>query len=171
MSLKIQEILVSQIKPAAYNPRKDLKPGDPAYDRLKKALAQFALVEPLVWNKRTGNLVGGHQRFKILLERGDKKVPVSVVDLDDRDEKALNLSLNKHAGEWEMASLSDLIRELGATEFDLEAAGFDPTEIERLEAWTPPNAGQTDEDESPEPRANPISRRGDLWLLGKHQIL
>jgi ParB-like chromosome segregation protein Spo0J len=59
----IQKIAISKIKPAAYNPRKDLKPGDPEYLKLAKSMKEFDLVEPLVWNKRSGNLVGGHQRL------------------------------------------------------------------------------------------------------------
>ena len=58
--MMIQTVPISQIERARYNPRKWLKPGDPAYDQLRKAVAMFGLVEPLVWNKRTGNLVGGH---------------------------------------------------------------------------------------------------------------
>ena len=93
--MMIQTVPISQIERARYNPRKWLKPGDPAYDQLRKAVETFGLVEPLVWNKRSGNLVGGHQRLSVLEERGDTEVEVSVVDLAPRDEKALNLALNK----------------------------------------------------------------------------
>src|SRR6476619_5049927 len=105
--MNIQVIPIANIQRAKYNPRRVLKPGDPAYDKLKKAVATFGLVEPLVWNQRTGNLVGGHQRLSILEERGDSQVEVSVVDLEEREEKALNLALNKHTGEWDFASLAD----------------------------------------------------------------
>lgn len=136
--LNIQKIATDRIKPAAYNPRKDLKPGDPAYDRLKKAMDSFGLVEPLVWNQRTGNLVGGHQRFKILIEDpAVTEIPVSVVDLDDRDEKALNLALNKHAGEWDFATLADLVQELDAGDLDMEVTGFSAEDLEELATWTP----------------------------------
>ena len=50
--------------PADYNPRKDLKPGDPEYDKLKRSMEQFGYVEPVIWNKATGRVVGGHQRLK-----------------------------------------------------------------------------------------------------------
>ena len=56
----IKTIPITQINPAAYNPRKDLQPGDPKYKKLKKSLTEFDCVEPLVWNEDTGNLVGGH---------------------------------------------------------------------------------------------------------------
>ena len=169
--MEILEVPVGQIKPAAYNPRKDLRPGDPAYDRLKKALTQFDLVEPLVWNRRSGNLVGGHQRFKILQERGDAVIPVSVVDLSERDEKALNLALNRHSGEWDFASLADLLGELDGGDLDMEITGFDAVELERLMTWTAPNAGLTGENAAPPLPADAITKRGDVWLLGKHRLM
>jgi len=95
-------------------------------------LTEFDLVEPLIWNKRTGNLVGGHQRLKILQERGNKEVEVSVVDLPDNKEKALNLALNKISGEWDFPKLKDLLEELDAGGFDIEITGFDDKEIEDL---------------------------------------
>lgn len=64
----IKEIEVSKINPAAYNPRMDLQPNDPEYQKLKKSIEEFGYIDPLIWNERTGNLVGGHQRYKILLE-------------------------------------------------------------------------------------------------------
>ncbi len=73
----IQKVPVSEVNPAPYNPRIDLQPGHPDYEKLKKSIIEFGYVEPLVWNKRTGTLVGGHQRFKILKEQGLKEVDVS----------------------------------------------------------------------------------------------
>ena len=80
--MDVQRIPLARIKAAAYNPRKDLRPGDPEYEKLRRSIERWDLVEPLVWNRRTGNLVGGHQRLKILEARGDTEVEVSVVDLD-----------------------------------------------------------------------------------------
>ena len=80
----------------------------------RKACHTFGYVEPLVWNKRTGSLVGGHQRFKILLEQGLKEVDVSVVDLDLEKEKTLNIALNKISGDyhWDDKKLGALLDEL-----------------------------------------------------------
>lgn len=64
--MEIREVPVEKLNPAAYNPRKDLKPGDPEYEKLKRSLDTFGCVEPIVWNERTGNVVGGHQRLKVL---------------------------------------------------------------------------------------------------------
>lgn len=170
--MNILDIAITKVHPAKYNPRKDLVPGDPAYDKLKKALDRFDLVEPLVWNKRTGNLVGGHQRFKIIKERGDKKVTVSVVDLDELSEKALNLALNKHAGEWEFASLAEIMKELTAADLDIDVTGFDAAELEKMMGLSaPPAEEDAEEDDVPEPPNDPVTKPGDLWLLGGHRIL
>ena len=130
--MDIQTLEIDSINPAVYNPRKDLQPGDPEYDKLKKSILEFDMVEPLVWNKRTGNLVGGHQRLKILKELGIDKVEVSVVDLSQVKEKALNIALNKIQGEWDIPMLKDLLQELDTGELDMEITGFDLKEIEDL---------------------------------------
>ena len=136
--MHIERISIRKIKLAAYNPRKELKVGSPAYERLKKSIDTFGSVEPLVWNKRSGNLVSGHQRLKILKARGDRAVDVSVVDLDDEREKLLNLTLNQHAGEWDNAQLADLLRDLaGIDGIDLDLSGFAPADLDKLVSWTP----------------------------------
>ena len=135
--MKIATIPISKVHPAAYNPRKDLKPSDPEYQRLAKAVDKFGMVEPLVWNERSGNLVGGHQRFKILKQGGAKTVEVSIVDLDDVDEKALNLALNKQGGAWDFAALSTILEEFKIADFDMEIAGFDPEELQQIATYSP----------------------------------
>src|SRR5690606_23577359 len=108
-AVRVERVLIDRINPAAYNPRKDLQPGDPEYDKLKTSIERFGFVEPLVWNERSGNLVGGHQRFKILVARGDTEIEVSVVDLDEAEERALNVALNKIEGEWDQEKLRELL--------------------------------------------------------------
>ena len=169
--MDIQTVEITRIKPATYNPRKDLQPGDPEYLKLKKSILEFDMVEPLIWNKRTGNLVGGHQRLKILREMGVKSIEVSVVDLEEVKEKALNLALNKISGEWDYPSLKDLLEELDTGAFDMEITGFDTKEIEELMSqFHEPEPGLTDEDAVPE-ATEAICRRGDLWQLGNHRLL
>lgn len=129
--VEVVRIPVEEIKPAPYNPRRPLQPGDPMYEALARSLDEFGLVEPLVWNRRTGHLVGGHQRLRVLLERGVKEVDVSVVDLPLEKEKALNVALNKIQGEWDEAMLAALLEELddaGA----LDLTGFDRAELDVL---------------------------------------
>ena len=162
----IQTIPIDKINIAAYNPRKDLKPGDPEYEKLKKSILTFDLVEPLVWNKRSGNLVGGHQRLKVLKELGQTEVEVSVVDLPDNKEKALNLALNKISGEWDLPRLKDILEELDTGDIDIEITGFDVKEIEDLlTQFHVPEEGLTDDDEIPE-KVEAVCKTGDLWILG-----
>jgi len=133
----VRRVPISQIKPAAYNPRKDLKPGDPDYEALRRSVERWDLVEPLVWNARSGNLVGGHQRLKILQQLGHTEADVSVVDLDEPDEKALNLALNRIQGAWDQDRLAGLLKGLNAEGFDLTLTGFNTTELEDLMGHVP----------------------------------
>ena len=110
LGMNIQTVPIERINPAPYNPRIDLNPDDERYRRIVRSLDTFGLVEPLVWNKRTGHLVGGHQRLKVLIARGASEAPVSVVDLPEKKEKALNLALNKVGGDWDQGLLADLLR-------------------------------------------------------------
>ena len=66
---------LEDISPADYNPRKTLKPGDQEYESLKNSLDRFGLAEPLIYNKRTGTLISGHQRLMSLktVERKKQK--------------------------------------------------------------------------------------------------
>lgn len=136
--MNIARMNVSKLKPAPYNPRLDIKPGDPVYDKLKRSIEEFGLVEPIVWNKRTGHVVGGHQRLKVLQEMGVEETEVVVVDLDETREKALNLALNKIENDWDLPKLKDLLEELDTGEIDIEVTGFDEAEIERLMTAFPP---------------------------------
>ncbi|MEC0553801.1 transcriptional regulator [Bacillus haynesii] len=120
--MNIREILVEKINPAAYNPRIDLQPGDPEYEAFKQSMTRFGAVEPLVWNERTGNLVGGHQRFKILMEEKPKTLLVSV----------LNLALNKISGDWDDYKLEQVLEDLQHNNFDLSLTGFSESEIDEI---------------------------------------
>ena len=80
--MNIQKISVDKLNPAEYNPRKDLKPGDKEYEKLKRSIEEFGYVEPVIWNQKTGNVVGGHQRLKVLLDLGQTEIDCVVVDLD-----------------------------------------------------------------------------------------
>jgi len=87
----IKRMSTGDLRPADYNPREI---SDEALEGLGKSLDRFGVVEPLVFNKRTKTLVGGHQRLRVLLDRGITEVDVVVVNLDRIEEKALNITLN-----------------------------------------------------------------------------
>lgn len=82
-----------QLKPATYNPRKIT---DKSKAFLGKSIDTFGMLVPIVWNERTGNIVGGHQRYDHLLESGETEADVVVVNFGDHDEVALNIALNHH---------------------------------------------------------------------------
>lgn len=132
-SLKIRLLPIEQLVPAPYNPRKSLKPTDPAYRKLEASLREFGMVEPLIWNERTGHVVGGHTRLGILKKLGFKKVPVSVVRLSEKREKALNIVLNNQEaqGRYDSEKLADLLTELQDLP-ELELTGFDAKTIDTL---------------------------------------
>ncbi len=175
--MQIQRVSVSKIKPAPYNPRVDLQPGDPKYESLKRGIEQFGCVEPLVWNARSGNLVGGHQRFKILQEQGAAEVDVSVVDLPEEQEKALNIALNKLDGEWDDAKLAALLDELTTlNEFDIELTGFDlPDANELIASVLHTNNEDKDEDFDVDAASRTdlpaVTKPGEVIELGRHRLL
>jgi len=130
--MKIEKIKIKTIKPLKFNPRIDLKPEDEEYQKIKKSILDFDLVEPFIVNKRTGNLIYGHQRLKILKELGKKEVEAVIVDLSKSKEKALNLAINKITGKWDYLKLKGLLIEIDTGEFDIETTGFTEEEIEEL---------------------------------------
>lgn len=128
--MKIITLPVSDLHPADYNPRKDLAPGDKQYEKLARSIETFGYVEPIVWNRTTGNIVGGHQRLTVLMNEGVTETDVSVVDLDETAEKQLNIAMNKVTGEWDEVKLKELLDGLGDA---APETGFDLYEIEALE--------------------------------------
>ena len=174
--LTIKKVQINKIKPASYNPREDLKPGDPEYEKLLKSIDQFGCVKPLVWNRRTGNLVGGNQRFKILVARGDTEVSCSVVDLPLEKEKALNIALNKISGIWDEGKLATLLDEfIRLPDFDVELTGFDLPEaselIDRLLSQDADEDDDFDVESELEQIVEPKTKLGELIELGPHRIL
>lgn len=129
-SYDTETISRDMIKNAPYNPR---IMDEKAKKRLRQNIAKHGLVAALTWNKRTGNLVGGHQRLEQLdaLEKSkDYDLTVCVVDVDEREEAALNVQLNNPSmqGEWDLDKLANM-----AEEFDLDLSadmGFSESDID-----------------------------------------
>lgn len=175
----IETISIKKINPAPYNPRKDLRPGDEEYEKLKRSMQEFGYVEPLVWNKRTGNLVGGHQRLKILISEGATEVQVSVVDMDLEKEKALNIALNKISGDWDDEKLAALLQELSDSPIGIELTGFNQEELDDLlnhlptdtEVDEPVEEDNFDVEEALEKIIEPETNYGDVWKLGRHLLI
>lgn len=163
---------ISDLKPADYNPRKDLKPGNAEYEKLKRSLQEFGYVEPVIWNKQTGNVVGGHQRLKVLEDLGHDTVDVVVVDVDETREKALNVALNKISGDWDENKLALLIADLDASDFDAALTGFDDAEIEKLiGSLDDTEVADDDFDLTAALEEAAFVQRGDVWTVGRHRFV
>lgn len=171
-NMEIRTIPVSQLKPAKYNPRKDLKPGDPAYEKIKRSLNDFGYVDPVIWNEVTGNIVGGHQRYKILTAEGATELQCVVVHIEKpEDEKMLNIVLNKATGDWEPTSLAELLQDLKNMDCDLDSTGFDAAEIDDLFSQVYSKDVKEDTPDIDPDALFPFVEPGDVWTLGKHRLL
>lgn len=168
----IEKIKVEQLIPADYNPRKDLQPGDSEYEKIKRSLEEFGYVDPVIWNKTTGRVVGGHQRLKVLASMGRTEVECVVVELDEEKEKALNVALNKISGDWDKEKLAVLMTDLDAADFDVSLTGFDAAEIDDLFKDTLRDGVEDDDFDVEEELQNPpITMQGDVWFLGRHRLV
>ena len=170
--MRIETLSLGDLNPADYNPRKDLQPGDSEYEKLKRSLAEFGYVEPVIWNKTTGHIVGGHQRLKVLADLGFESVDCVVVELDETREKTLNIALNKISGDWDESKLALLIADLDASDFDAELTGFDEAEIQAM-------IGSLDEAEAHDDGFDldaaleqaAFVEPGDVWTVGRHRLM
>lgn len=176
--MEIMKMQLSQIKKADYNPRVELKPGDPAYEKLKNSIQTFGFCEPLIFNRRSGRLIAGHQRLTALKDLGYTEAEVVVVDLPLEQEKACNIALNKVQGDWDERKLALLLDELTkAPEFNVGLTGFESGEISdlldrALNADSPQTKEENFDVEEALDRENPaVTRPGELIELGNHRLL
>ena len=103
--VKLEDLHVAENNPRVISNRN--------FQGLIHSMKRFGQVEPIVWNERTGRIVGGHQRFKALVDMGVKEALVLVVDLTQDEELAANLTLNNPAIEGEFDEpIGDLLSQL-----------------------------------------------------------
>ncbi|EHA4047095.1 TPA: chromosome partitioning protein ParB [Enterococcus faecalis] len=128
--MRIEKMKLSDLKPAPYNPRIELKSGMTEYENLKNSLLEFGFVDPPIFNQQTGCLVGGHQRVAVAIDLGFKEVETSIVDLPLKKEKILNIALNNLEGSWDEEKLTVLLEDLESDELLL--TGFSQSELDDL---------------------------------------
>lgn len=158
----IERKKLSELTKAPYNPRKITPEQAKA---LQRSLTEFGTVEPIIWNKQTGHIVGGHQRLDALQSLGETETDVLIVDMPEEREQALNIALNKISGDWDNGMLSDVL--LSLHEELRELTGFSEDEIAAL---LPKQDGLTDPDAVPEV-VEPVAKLGDIWQLGEHRLM
>jgi DNA modification methylase len=168
-------VLLSSLKPAPYNPRQPL--DDRTRSELMASLGRWGCLQPIIVNKKTGHIVGGHQRVEVLRDLGHKEVDVIVVSLNLEEEKALNIALNKIQGQWDETKLAQVLDELvEVPDFNVELTGFSAEEVADLAAeHLRPPVEEREESPGglPEPAADAeaVTRSGDLIELGRHRLL
>ena len=118
MAMNIRRMQLADLNPADYNPRKDLQPDDPTYLKIKQSLETFGMVEPIIWNKRTGHIVGGHQRIKALRDMGEAETDVVVIN-------------EPLKGRWDNEKLAPLMQEL-SERGDVSLTCFEDYELQGL---------------------------------------
>lgn len=184
----VNPLLVGSLRGAPYNPRKITDEG---LANLKKSMEEFGDLSAIVLNRRTGHLVGGHQRVKNLdptweIQTSpvtDRVGTVAVgyvvtpngpwnyreVDWPEEKEKAANISANKQRAEFDIPILKDLFSELDAANFDISLTGFSEAEMMEIIEWA--GASVADADKVPAAPKEATSKAGDLWILGNHRLL
>lgn len=192
LAAPVQEIspqTVADLRPAGYNPRTITADQQ---KMLKGSLEEFGDIGVIIFNRRTGRLIGGHQRSKLLdpnwpivkeahddgkgtVAKGYIQTPFGhltyrEVDWDEQKEKAANVAANKHGGQFDDDLLAQLLQELNNQGYDMALTGFDDDELKALlDDGKNDNLGE--EDPEVEPVPDPFVKLGDLWVCGDSRIL
>jgi DNA modification methylase len=171
---KTETKAMADLKPAAYNPRlitERAKAG------LSNSMERYGLVQPIVWNKRTGNIVSGHQRYSILVKEGITETDVIVVDLDEHEEVALNITMNNTEiqGDFNNEMIGDMLRKINAESTELfETLRMDDlAESLRITLHDESGTGDSDPqvDKLEELQKKWGTQLGDLWIIGNHRLV
>jgi hypothetical protein len=166
-TLKTEKKALADLRPADYNPN-DMT--DAQLRSLAASMDEFGYVEPVVWNRRTGNIVGGHQRVRVLSAQGVEHVDVVVVDLDDAEERTLNIALNTIRGQQETTALADVLATLSDAQRSL--AGWDEDAFTNLLSKAREHLEQGKRDPNAVPdSARKRAKAGDVFALGEHRLL
>ena len=166
--MEIKTVKINELKPHPKNPR--VHP-DSAIDKLVRSIKEYGWTNPVLVSA-DGYVLAGHARLKAAEKAGIEEVPVIYLPLEGAKAEAYLIADNRLQDEtdWDYEKLKDLLQDLDTGEFDLELTGFDMGEIEDLMTQLH-ELGEIIEDEAPEPPEEPITKPGDLWILGKHRLL
>ena len=120
--MQIEQVKIETLVSPDWNPRQG---SEKEAKDLKASIQKFGFVDPIIVNKRNNSVVGGNFRVKVAKELGFTEIPAVFVDLDEAQEKELNIRLNKNTGEWDWDKLAnefdvDFLKDIGFTDFDLK---------------------------------------------------
>ena len=165
--LTVETWPVGRLIPYARNPRKN----DAVVDQMCGVIKEFGFRIPIV-AKSDGTVIDGHLRLKAAQRLGLADVPVALADdLSEAQIKAFRLLANRSAAwaDWDHELLALEFQDLQGLGFDLNLTGFEPGEITAFLA--DPSTGLTDPDDVPAVPEHPVTRPGDVWLLGSHRLI
>ena len=171
MPLKIKITPVAQLVPYAANARTH---SDQQIAQIAASITEFGFTNPILTGA-DNIIIAGHGRLLAAQKLGIDKVPVVVLEhLDEAQRRALVIADNKlaeNAG-WDEELLRVELAALDDLDFDLDLMGFSNEELENLLGDPDQALGEAEgEDDIPEPPEDPVSRPGDLWILGNHRLL
>lgn len=175
--MRLENRALSDLKPAEYNPRKQLKPGDPEYEKLAYSIEHHGYIDPIVINE-DGTIIGGHQRRTVMMDLGYTEAQVVIVDIQNKeDEIAANIALNQIDGAWDNDKLMGLLINLESAGYDTMAAGFNSSDLNSLfisvDKTQEANDDNYDVEKALEETAEqePVTKYGDVWQLGEHRLM
>lgn len=173
--MRFERRKLADLRPAEYNPRKQLTPEDPEYQSIRRSIEEFGYADPIVINS-DGTIIKGHQRRTVMLDLGMEEAEVIVLDIEDKaKEKALNIALNKITGQWDNVLLRDVLQGLDLEGYDFSASGFTQEDLSDLIELTSIPDEAHDDDFDPDAASGeieePVSRPGTVWRLGRHRLM
>lgn len=170
MAERIELWPVEKLVPYTRNPRTH---SAEQVSQIAASIAEFGFLNPLLVDTAAG-IIAGHGRLQAAKQLGLAQIPVVVLDhLTEAQKRAYVIADNKlalNAG-WDDELLRSEMAALAAEEFDMPVIGFSDEELADLLAEPGVVEGQTDEDAVPDAPADPVSKPGDLWILGNHRLL
>lgn len=172
--LRMEKRKLSDLLPAEYNPRVTLEPDDKDFQDLVGSIRTLGYAEPILINE-DGTIIGGHQRYNALLYLGWEEADVVVYPCDKVKEKALNVALNKIDGRWDTIKLVSLLEQITLEGIDFTVTGFTQDELDDLKVDLQVETATEDEDfdidNAYDSIEEPITKRGDIWILGRHRLM
>lgn len=174
--VNIQIKKLAELKPAEYNPRKALTPEDAEWQKIKNSIETFGYVDPIIVN-HDGTIIGGHQRYNVLVALGYEEAECNVLNLSKEDEKALNIAMNKISGEWDDLKLKDLLLELDLGDYDISLTGFDNDDLQNLVELCDVEPEITEDEYDTEAAyeetvaSGSAIKQGDIFQLGRHRLM
>lgn len=172
--LRMERRRLSDLLPAEYNPRVTLEPDDKEFQDLVGSIRTLGYAEPILINE-DGTIIGGHQRYNALLYLGWEEADVVVYPCSKVKEKALNVALNKIDGRWDAVKLVNILEQISLEGVDFTVTGFTQDELDDLKVDLQVETATEDEDfdidNAYDSIEEPVTRRGDIWVLGRHRLM